>query len=123
MKALKRSHWDATLRIVKYVKLEPGMGLLMSSVKAESLVCYCDADWAFCPNTRRFATDLLVKFEDSLISWKSKKQQTVSRSSAAEYRSLAAATSELTWLLGLFTELNVEINQPVDVFCDSKAAL
>ncbi|XP_075095503.1 uncharacterized protein LOC142173754 [Nicotiana tabacum] len=48
----------------------------------------------------------------------------VSRSSAgAEYRSLATATAEVVWLLGLFTERGISIMQLVSVFCDSKAAL
>lgn len=58
------------------------------------------------------------------MSWKSKKQQTVSRSSAeAEYRSMASAVAEVTWLLGLFQELGVQITQLVSVMSDSKAAL
>ncbi|XP_075098880.1 uncharacterized protein LOC142175782 [Nicotiana tabacum] len=52
----------------------------------------------------------------------SKKQQTVSRSSAKiEYRSLVAVATEVTWLVGLLQELNIEIHQPVDLYCDSKA--
>ncbi|XP_019259962.1 PREDICTED: uncharacterized protein LOC109237991 [Nicotiana attenuata] len=70
------------VRVVKYIKQNPGIGILMSSRHAGSLVCYCDADWASCPNTRRSVTGFMVKFGDSLVSWKSKKQQTVSRSSA-----------------------------------------
>lgn len=69
-------------------------------------------------------TRFVVKFGDSLVSWKSKKQQTVSRSSAErEYRSLATTTAEIVWLMGLFTELNASIKQPVDIMCDSKVAL
>lgn len=48
----------------------------------------------------------------------------MSKSSAeVEYRSLAAATSKVTWLLGLFAELKVSTKQPVDIYCDNKAAL
>nr|XP_009770392.1 PREDICTED: uncharacterized protein LOC104221105 [Nicotiana sylvestris] len=54
----------------------------------------------------------------------SKKQQTVSRSSAkVEYRSLVAVATKVTWLVGLLQELNIEIHQPVDLYCDSKATL
>uniref|UniRef100_A0A3Q7EYQ7 Reverse transcriptase Ty1/copia-type domain-containing protein n=1 Tax=Solanum lycopersicum TaxID=4081 RepID=A0A3Q7EYQ7_SOLLC len=106
MQQPKRSHWEAAIRVVKYLKLAPGQGILMSSSSSHELTCWCDAEWAACPNTRRFVTCYLVKFGSSLVSWKSKKQQTVSRSSAeAEYRSMASAVAEVTWLLGLFQEL------------------
>lgn len=60
----------------------------------------------------------------SLISWKSKKQPTVSLSSAeSEYRALAKLTSELQWLHYLFQDLGVHIHQPISVFCDSQAAI
>lgn len=61
---------------------------------------------------------------NSLVSWKSKKQTTVSRSSIeAVYRSLAAIVAELTWLLGMLKEIDVEVNLPVDIFTDSKAVI
>ena len=66
----------------------------------------------------------MVKFGESLVSWKSKKQHTISRiSTEAEYRSVASAVSEVTWLLGLFTDLGVTIHMPILVFSDSKSAI
>lgn len=59
-----------------------------------------------------------------MVSWKSKKQETVARSSAeAEFRSMALAVAEITWLIGVFKELRVEFKQPVDTYCDNKAAI
>jgi len=61
---------------------------------------------------------------ESMISWKSKKQHTVSRSSAeAEYRSMAGAVSEIIWLVGLLKDLRIAITTPVRLCCDSKAAI
>lgn len=58
------------------------------------------------------------------MSWKAKKQTIVSKSSAeAEYRSLASTVSELIWLLGLVREIEVEVQLPVQVYSDSKAAI
>ncbi|XP_018624004.1 uncharacterized mitochondrial protein AtMg00810-like [Nicotiana tomentosiformis] len=90
----KQSHWDATLRVVRYVKVAPCLGILLGTWPIDTLSAYCDSDWASCPNTRRSVTWYVIKLGDSLLSWKSKKQQTVSQSSAeAEYRSLAAAAA------------------------------
>lgn len=82
MQKPKLSHWQAALRVIRYVKLEVGKGLLISSVDKPQLEGHCDADWATCPTTRRSVTGFVLKFGDSLICWKSKKQPTVSRSSA-----------------------------------------
>lgn len=59
-----------------------------------------------------------------MISWKSKKQVTISRSSAeAEHRSLASAVAEIVWLVSLFEELNLDVQLPVPLYYDSKAAM
>ncbi|XP_019237864.1 PREDICTED: uncharacterized protein LOC109218007 [Nicotiana attenuata] len=86
----KKSHMEAALRIVKYIKNSPRQGILLSSKFNNNILAYCDADWAACPYSRKSISGYLVKFGHTLISWKSKKQTTISRSSAeAEYRSLA----------------------------------
>lgn len=96
----------------------------MSATKAQSLTAFCDLDWAACPQSRKSVTGYMVKFGNSLTSWKSKKQDTISRSSAeAECRSMASTVAELTWLTGLFKELGITIIQPIDLYCDSKAAI
>ena len=81
---------------MRYIKREPGLGILLSSKNSNKLSVYCDADWASCPNTRRSVSGFIVKHGETLLSWKSKKQNVVSRSSAeAEYRSMKNAVSEL----------------------------
>ncbi|XP_070020752.1 uncharacterized mitochondrial protein AtMg00810-like [Nicotiana sylvestris] len=99
MQRPKQSHMKATLRVVRYVKGAPGMGLLMEAGPIDHMIAYCDSDWAPCFNTRKSVTGYVVKLGNSLISWKSKKQPTVSRSSVeAEYISMATATTRITWL-------------------------
>ncbi|XP_070039076.1 uncharacterized protein [Nicotiana tomentosiformis] len=66
----------------------------------------------------------VVKFGIALISWKSKKQGTVSRSSAeAEFRSMAATVAEIVWLVRLFKELGVDVTLHVSLHCNIKAAI
>nr|XP_018627959.1 uncharacterized mitochondrial protein AtMg00810-like [Nicotiana tomentosiformis] len=106
----KRSHMDAALRVIKYVKNAPGLGLLMSSEGSNNLVAYCNSDWATCPQSRKSVTCYLVKFGNSLVSWKSKKHNIISRSSTeVEFRSMASTVAELSWLVGLFQELGVTV--------------
>nr|XP_016491182.1 PREDICTED: uncharacterized mitochondrial protein AtMg00810-like [Nicotiana tabacum] len=68
----KKSHWEAAVRVVKYIKRESGLGILLSSTRSNKLSIFCDADWASCPNTRKSMFGFLIKYEESLISWKSK---------------------------------------------------
>ena len=124
MQGPKISHWESGMRLVRYIKGCRGQGILLSSEPSTQLEGFCDSDWASCPNTRRSVTGYTIKLGNSLISWKSKKQHTVSISSAeAEYRSMAAAVSEIIWLVGILKELNVNIETPVKLHCDNKAAI
>ncbi|XP_019263194.1 PREDICTED: uncharacterized protein LOC109240957 [Nicotiana attenuata] len=120
----KRSHMEAAHRIVKYVKNEPGLGVLLSNKPQDNITAFCDADWAACPQTKRSVTGFLVKIGDLTVSWKSKKQTTISRSSAkSEYRSMASAVAELTWILGMLKEIGFKVQLPVTIYSDSKAAV
>ena len=95
----------------------------MSSIGGDSLQVFCDADWGSCINSRRSITGYLIKYGESLISWRSKKQVTVSRSSAeAEYIAMASTVAEIVWTVGLFQELGVDISLPVSVYSDSTSA-
>ncbi|XP_018633968.1 uncharacterized mitochondrial protein AtMg00810-like [Nicotiana tomentosiformis] len=124
MQSPKQSHMDAALWVVKYIKGAPGLGVLLHAKPIDSLTAYCDAYWAVCPNTMRSMTRYIVKLGSSLISWKSKKQQTINMSSTkAEYRSMAAVAAEVTWLSGLLDELGISISKPIQLFCDNKAAI
>uniref|UniRef100_A0A3Q7J9B7 Reverse transcriptase Ty1/copia-type domain-containing protein n=1 Tax=Solanum lycopersicum TaxID=4081 RepID=A0A3Q7J9B7_SOLLC len=113
MQSPKKSHMEAATRVIRYLKGSVGQGVWLHSELTNIITCWCDSDWAACPNTRISITGYVIKFGESLVSWKSKKQQTVSRSSAeAEYRSMASAVSEITWLLGLFKELGMNVQLP-----------
>ncbi|XP_055801819.1 uncharacterized mitochondrial protein AtMg00240-like [Solanum dulcamara] len=69
----KESHMESALRVIRYLKKAPGLGLLMPSENTNALTSYCDSDWGSCLETRRSVTGYLVKFGGALISWKSKK--------------------------------------------------
>ena len=117
-------HMKAATRILQYIKGTPGQGVFFPTDSDLHLKAYYDADWAGCPNTRKSLTGYYVFLGDALVSWRSKKQSIVSRSSAeAEYRAMATTTCELTWIIHLLQDLHVKHDKLVLLHCDNQAAL
>jgi hypothetical protein len=116
--------WMLLTESLRYLKASPSQGLFFSSSSNFRVKAFCDADWASSVDTRRSITDYCVFIGNALISWKSKKQQTVSKSSAeSEYRAVASTFCEVTWLFSLLKDLQVLHPQPPALFCDSKVAI
>ncbi|RVW95243.1 Retrovirus-related Pol polyprotein from transposon RE2 [Vitis vinifera] len=114
------SHWDVIIRILRYIKSTPGQGVLYENRGHTQVVGYTDADWADSPTDRRSTSGYCVFIGGSLISWKSKKQDVVARSSAeVEYRAMALATCELIWLKHLLRELRFEKDEQMKLICDN----
>ena len=115
-------HWNAVIRILKYIKGSPSKGLLYGSNNHTRVFCYSDVDWARSPSDWRSTSGYCVSIESNLISWKSKKQSVVA-SSSAEYRAMASATCELVWLKQLLKELHFGDVKQMILICDNQVAL
>ncbi|XP_038698025.1 uncharacterized mitochondrial protein AtMg00810-like [Tripterygium wilfordii] len=117
-------HLQATYRVLRYLRGCPGQGIFFSSTLSYDLQAYCDSDWASCPDSHRSVNGFCITLGGYLVSWKSKKQSTISRSSAeAEYRAMANTCSELVWISALLQDLNYIHTQPISLYCDSQAAI
>jgi hypothetical protein len=82
---------------------------------SKQLTAYSDSDWASCPDDKRSTSGYCVLLGKNILSWSSKKQPTVSRSSTeSEYKAIANAATELTWIQTLLHEFGViSPKQPV----------
>ncbi|CAM8887400.1 unnamed protein product [Rhodiola kirilowii] len=89
-------HLQAAHRVLRYIKAAPAQGLFFPAMTSLTIIAYFDADWGACPITRRSITGYCILLGGCLVSWKTKKQPVVSRSSAeSEYRAMAMACCEL----------------------------
>ncbi|GKE05378.1 ribonuclease H-like domain-containing protein [Tanacetum coccineum] len=124
MHAHFQSHLKVSLRVIRYLKNSPGIGIQIYKDKNLKLSCFTDFDWAKCLRTRKSVSGYCVFFGKSLVSWKSKKQNTVSRSSAeAEYRCMASATCEVIWISNLLNDLCITNLLPVNLYSDRSSAI
>ncbi|XP_022014710.2 uncharacterized mitochondrial protein AtMg00810-like [Helianthus annuus] len=120
----REPHFAFLKRILRYIKGTLDYGLRLTASSTSSLIAYSDADWAGCPDSRRSTSGYCVFLGNNLISWSSKRQPTVSRSSAeAEYRGVANAVAETSWLRNLLLELQVPVSRATIVYCDNISAV
>ncbi|XP_058785533.1 uncharacterized mitochondrial protein AtMg00240-like [Vicia villosa] len=73
-----KKHMLATIHVLKYLKSNPGQGLLFKSTSALRLTDFSDSEWGACLDTRRSTSGICFFLGDSLISWKRKKQAVIS---------------------------------------------
>ncbi|XP_019100765.1 PREDICTED: uncharacterized protein LOC109132819 [Camelina sativa] len=117
-------HWEAARRVVCYLKSNPGQGILLCSGTDLRLTAWCDADHNGCPLTRRSLTAWFIQLGGSPVSWKTRKQDVVSRSSCeAEYRAMAKTVCELLWLRDVLVSMGVDCSAPVSLYCDNESAI
>ncbi|GJV41603.1 ribonuclease H-like domain-containing protein [Tanacetum coccineum] len=120
----REPHFSALKRVLRYVRGTLDYGLQLFSSSTTDLVAYSDADWAGCPTTRRSTSCYCVFLGNNLLSWSSKRQPTLSRSSAeAGYRGVANAVAETCWLRNLLRELHTPLSSDTLVYCDNVIAV
>ena len=124
MHSPKRCHLKIALRLLRHLKSSPGKGVSFVKSKVLDLKGFSDADWAKCLFSRKSVSGYLVYFGSSLISWRSKKQDTISRSSTeSEYRALGSASCEIILILKVLHDLGYSKLVPVDLLCDNESAI
>jgi len=120
----REPHLAMIKRTLRYVKGTLSTGLHIGTGLVDRLTAYSDADWAGCPDSRRSTSGYYIFLGDNLVSWSSKRQTTVSRSSAeAEYRAVAHAVAESCWLRQLLQELHAPLSSATIVYCDNVSAV
>ena len=120
----KQQHWEAVCRILKYLKSAPGKGLVLKPSDDLDIVGFSDASWAGDRLDRRSVSGYCVFVGGNLVTWKSKKQNVVARSSAeAEYRAMAHSACEMLWVKSILQEMGFSSDKPMKMYCDNQAAM
>ena len=118
-----QNHLQAAKRILRYLQGTLHFGIAFTSSPI-SLSAYSDSDWDGDPMDRRSLTGMVLFFGNSPISWSTKKQGIVSRSSIeVEYRALASTTAELYWIRMLLRDFGLFLPHPPLLWCDNVSAL
>lgn len=100
------AHMLAAKKLLRYLLSNPSQGILLASSSNLIIRAYSDSDWANCPVTRRSTFGFCLLLGASLISWQTKKQKVMARSTAeAEYRSMAVTACEITWLTAILKDM------------------
>jgi hypothetical protein len=123
-------HWNAAIRIVRYLKgtLEYGITYQGKGIHGIRLQGYSDADYAGNIDDRRSTSGQIFFLGGGPVSWASTKQRSVSTSTTeAEYIALCEACKQGQWLRGLLRELKctqfMSSTLATPIFSDNQAAI
>jgi Reverse transcriptase (RNA-dependent DNA polymerase) len=117
-------HFEAVIRIIKYLKGVPGKGIMFRKNGHLEIAGYTDADWAGSISDRKSTSGYFTFVGGNLVTWRSKKQNVVALSSAeAEFRGISKGLCKLLWLKKLLTELGFPQKRAMNLFCDNKATI
>ena len=116
-------HWEAAVRVVRYLKGTRLLSLQLGGLAPITLLGHSDSDYANCPDTSRSIGGYCFSLGGGAISWASRKQKTVADSSCyAEYIALHEASHEVVFLRELLANLTSAPPPPTIIYCDNDAA-
>ena len=120
-------HLSLSKSILKYLSGTKDLGLkFVKSTEYLNLIGYCDSDWGSSTHDRRSISGYCFKLceNSSLISWRSKRQQTVALSTCeAEYMAITYAIQEGKYLSQLFRDMSKYTEGSIKLFVDNRSAI
>ncbi|XP_057951014.1 secreted RxLR effector protein 161-like [Malania oleifera] len=115
-------HWKSGMRVLKYIKGTPHFGISYTS--GNSLIGYCDSDWARDIDSRKSVSRYCFLFGNRIILWKSEKKPIRLLSSIeAEYKLACLTSCEAVWIRRLLTDIAIMINAATMIHCDNQSCI
>jgi hypothetical protein len=119
-----QEHWTAVKRILRYLRGTPDLKLTLGGTSKLVLNGYADADWGGDLDQRKSTTGYIIRLGDSVISWRSRRQPTVAKSTTeAEYMSLSDCISEMLYLLPILDAMGYESAEAIRVMEDNQGCI
>lgn len=117
-------HWTGALRVLQFLKGAPGKGLIYRNYGRVDIIAYSDSGYAGDRGDRKSTSGYCTYVGGNLVTWRSKKQGVVCRSSAeAEYRAMTHTACEMMWIQSFLSELGFPCKTPMNMLCDNQAAI
>ena len=124
MHSPRNSHFQAANQVLRYLKGTPGLGISYRKTGKIDLVLYTDSDFAGSRVDCRSTTGYCTFLGGNLVTWRSKKQSLISKSSTeAKFRAMSKGIDEVMWIRNLLDELKISYIKPIDICCDNKSAI
>ena len=120
-----KEHWEGIKRVLRYIKGTVNHGLIYSANINDTLLQeYSDADWAGDVDTRRSTSGYVYQIFGNTVSWSSKSQNSVAKSSTeSEYIALSTASQEAIWLRRLLMNIGYQAKDPTTLFEDNQSTI
>ena len=121
--APKECHLVAVKRILRYLIHSSNLGLWYPKGSNFDLIGYSDSDYAGCKVDRKSTSGTCQFLGRSLVSWASKKQNSVALSTAeAEYISAGSCCAQLLWMRQTLRDYGINVEN-VPLLCDNESAI
>nr|GEX62198.1 retrovirus-related Pol polyprotein from transposon TNT 1-94 [Tanacetum cinerariifolium] len=124
MHNLSRHHFGAAKRVLHYLSGTKNLEIWYRKSKEFKLTGFTDSDWAGAIEDRKSTSGSCFILGTSVVTWNSKKQETVALSTTeAEYVAATAASCQAVWLRRILSDLREEQFVPTEIYCDSRSAM
>ena len=124
MHSPRRSHYHAALRVLRYPTGTTGLGISFLMTGKLHLILYTDSEYVGSLVDRRSTTGYCTMLGGNLVTWRSKKQNIVSKSSTeVEFRAMSNGIDEVLWIRGIPKDLRIPYEEPIQVLCDNQSAI
>eukprot|EP00253_Pinus_taeda_P027439 PITA_27439 len=120
----RKVHWVATKHILQYLQATVDYGLDYRQGDGVRLAGYTDSDWAGCASDRKSTSGCCFGLGSAVVSWFSRKQQSIALSSAkAKYMAASLASCKAIWLRKMLFGLFGQLLRPSVIYCDNQSCI